>query len=72
MKAEGSAETASAEKPGALSDSAAQISIEAQTDHIGQMMAEERKLVIKDLFVLLRTVNEVNMEPNGASIVSQF
>lgn len=41
----------------------------AQTDHICQMMAEERKLVIKDLFVLLQTVNEVNMEPNGASIV---
>lgn len=44
----------------------------AQTDYIGRMMAEERKLVIKDLFVLLRTVNEVNMEPNGASIVSDF
>jgi hypothetical protein len=42
----------------------------AQADYIGHMMAEERKLVIKDLFVLLRTVNEVNMEPNGASIVS--
>lgn len=41
----------------------------AQTDYIGRMMAEERRLVIKDLFVLLRTVNEVNMEPNGASIV---
>ncbi|EKV08255.1 hypothetical protein PDIG_59990 [Penicillium digitatum PHI26] len=41
----------------------------AQTDYICRMMAEERKLVIKDLFVLLRTVNEVNMEPNGASIV---
>jgi hypothetical protein len=43
--------------------------IHAATDFIGRMMAEERKLVIKDLFVLLRTVNEVNMEPNGASIV---
>jgi hypothetical protein len=41
----------------------------AETDYIGRKMAEERKLVIKDLFVLLRTVNEVNMEPNGASIV---
>ena len=41
----------------------------AQTDYIGRMMAQERKLVIKDLFVLLRTVNEINMEPNGASIV---
>ncbi|KAF7529562.1 hypothetical protein PCG10_007120 [Penicillium crustosum] len=44
----------------------------AQTDHIGRMMAEERKLVIKDLFVLLRTVNEVNMEPNGASITNKI
>lgn len=41
----------------------------AQTDYIGRTIAEERTLVIKDLFVLLRTVNEVNMEPNGASIV---
>ncbi|KAJ5648073.1 transcriptional regulator family: Fungal Specific TF [Penicillium lividum] len=45
---------------------------DAQTDCIGRMMAEERKLVIKDLFVLLRTVNEVNMEPNGASITSKI
>ncbi|KAF7716293.1 Fungal Zn(2)-Cys(6) binuclear cluster domain-containing protein [Penicillium ucsense] len=44
----------------------------AQTDYIGRMMAEERKLVIKDLFVLLRTVNEVNMEPNGASLTSKI
>ncbi|OQE46537.1 hypothetical protein PENCOP_c001G02489 [Penicillium coprophilum] len=42
------------------------------TDYIGCMMAEERKLVIKDLFVLLRTVNEVNMEPNGASITNKI
>lgn len=44
--------------------------IHAQTDYIGSRMAEERKLVIKEFFILLRTVNEVNMEPNGASIVS--
>ncbi|KAJ5514726.1 hypothetical protein N7463_004278 [Penicillium fimorum] len=44
----------------------------AHTDYIGRMMAEERKLVIKDLFVLLRTVNEVNMEPNGASITNKI
>ncbi|KAJ5834427.1 transcriptional regulator family: Fungal Specific TF [Penicillium robsamsonii] len=44
----------------------------ARTDYIGRMMAEERKLVIKDLFVLLRTVNEVNMEPNGASITNKI
>ncbi|OJJ36661.1 hypothetical protein ASPWEDRAFT_50130 [Aspergillus wentii DTO 134E9] len=39
----------------------------AQPDHIEKMMAEERLLVIRDLLVLLRSVNEVNMEPNGAS-----
>lgn len=44
--------------------------IHAQTDPIGRMMAEERGLVIKDLFALLTAVNEVNMEPNGASFVS--
>lgn len=41
-----------------------------QVDIIGRMMAEERRLVIRDLMVLLRSVNEVNMEPNGASIVN--
>ncbi|KAJ5748178.1 uncharacterized protein N7511_009874 [Penicillium nucicola] len=44
----------------------------AQKDYIGRMMAEERQSVIKDLFVLLRTVNEVNMEPNGASITGKI
>jgi hypothetical protein len=52
-----------------IPESSTQAQTHAQTDYIGRMMAEERKLVIKDLFVLLRTVNEVNMEPNGASIV---
>lgn len=42
----------------------------ARSDYIGRMMAEERQLVIRDLFVLLRSINEVNMEPNGASFVS--
>ncbi|KAJ5084453.1 hypothetical protein NUU61_009032 [Penicillium alfredii] len=46
--------------------------LHAQTDPIGRMMSEERKLVIKDLFVLLRRVNEVNMEPNGASITGKI
>lgn len=45
-------------------------STDAQLDGIGKMMAEERRLVIRDLSVLLRSVNEVNMEPNGASFVS--
>lgn len=53
----------------ASSETSTQAQPHAETDYIGRMMAEERKLVIKDLFVLLRTVNEVNMEPNGASIV---
>lgn len=69
IKVEGVSETTPTERSGAASDSATQSSRQAQTDYIGQRMTEERKLVIKDLFVLLRTVNEVNMEPNGASIV---
>lgn len=44
----------------------------AQVDYIGKMMAEERRLVVKDLLVLLRSVNEINMEPNGASFVSSI
>lgn len=44
----------------------------AQADFIGRMMGEERRLVIRDLMVLLRSVNEINMEPNGASIVSSL
>ena len=55
------------ESPGDIS---AQENMHAQSDYIGQMMAEERRLVIRDLMVLIRSVNEVNMEPNGASIVS--
>lgn len=39
------------------------------TDHISNIMIEERRLVIGDLFVLLQSVNEINMEPNGASVV---
>lgn len=71
IKTESSAETPR-EGAGDSSDTAAaQLSTQPQTDYMGRMMAEERKLVIKDLFVLLRTVNEVNMEPNGASIVRQ-
>jgi hypothetical protein len=41
----------------------------AQSDYIGKAMAEERRLVVRDLFVLLQSVNELNMEPNGASFV---
>lgn len=56
----------------APSETNTQPQLHAQTDYIGRVMAEERKLVIKDLFVLLRTVNEVNMEPNGASITNKI
>lgn len=42
------------------------------SDHISNIMIEERRFVIRDLFVLLQTVNEVNMEPNGASVVCGF
>jgi hypothetical protein len=38
-------------------------------DHINNIMVDERRLVIRDLFVLLQSVNEINMEPNGASVV---
>ncbi|PLN81306.1 hypothetical protein BDW42DRAFT_169175 [Aspergillus taichungensis] len=38
-----------------------------RSDPIGSIMAEERRLVIRDLCVLLQSVNPVNMEPNGAS-----
>lgn len=69
VKAESGPERQTTDNSNLSSTSPAQMSTKAQTDYIGQMMAEERKLVIKDLFVLLRTVNEVNMEPNGASIV---
>jgi hypothetical protein len=44
--------------------------LHAQTDYIGQMMREERGLVIKDLLCLLRSVKEIHIEPNGASFVS--
>ncbi|BDD60637.1 hypothetical protein MAP00_005743 [Monascus purpureus] len=42
---------------------------QADTDYIGKMMAEERRQVVKDLFLLVQSVNKINMQPNGASIV---
>jgi hypothetical protein len=44
----------------------------AQTDYIGQIMREERGLVIKDLLCLLKSVQEIHIEPNGASFVCSF
>jgi hypothetical protein len=43
--------------------------IHARTDHMGQMMRQERGLVIKDLLCLLKSVQEIHIEPNGASFV---
>jgi hypothetical protein len=43
--------------------------IHAKIDYIGQMMREERGLVLKDLLRLLQSVSEINIEPNGASFV---
>ncbi|KAL1962482.1 hypothetical protein VTN77DRAFT_9603 [Rasamsonia byssochlamydoides] len=45
--------------------------IHAQIDSIGQMMREERGLVIKDLLCLLRSVHEIHIEPNGASFTNK-
>ncbi|KAJ6038227.1 transcriptional regulator family: Fungal Specific TF [Penicillium canescens] len=42
------------------------------TDAIGHAMAEERKLVIRELYILLRTVKQENMEPNGGSITTKI
>lgn len=69
IKTEPSSEASTEPATVASSDTISQALAHAQTDSIGRMMAEERKLVIKEFFILLRTVNEVNMEPNGASIV---
>lgn len=49
--------------------SAPDAEIHAQMDHIGQMMRQERGLVIKDLLCLLKSVQEIHIEPNGASFV---
>jgi hypothetical protein len=35
-----------------------------------QSMAVEREDIIRDLALLLRSINQVNMEPNGLSFVS--
>lgn len=72
LKTEGSSDTQPESTSATPSDISSQSVAHAKTDYIGRMMAQERKLVIKDLFVLLRTVNELNMEPNGASIVCSY
>ncbi|KUL82932.1 hypothetical protein ZTR_10398 [Talaromyces verruculosus] len=53
--------------PGESTTSTPDAELHAQTDHIGQMMRQERGLVIKDLLCLLKSVQEIHIEPNGAS-----
>lgn len=38
--------------------------------HISELMASERQSVVKDLFSMLKSINQVNMEPIGVSFVS--
>ena len=42
---------------------------DAQIDASEQSMAVERENIVRDLAVLLRSINQVNMEPNGGSFV---
>ncbi|KAF1940757.1 hypothetical protein EJ02DRAFT_349394 [Clathrospora elynae] len=42
----------------------------ADTDALEKTMAEEREQVVKDLLVVLGSIDMVNMEPNGDSFVS--
>ena len=44
----------------------------APSDQITEMMADERESVVKDLFSLLKSINQVNMEPIGVSFVRYF
>jgi len=47
---------------------------QAPTSHfdvVGQEMRQEREEIIKDLLVVLSSINQVNMEPNGNSFVGQ-
>ena len=39
-------------------------------DSIGQEMGQERENIVKDLLMVLSSINQVNMEPNGDSFVS--
>ena len=43
---------------------------DSQMDVGEQAMAVEREDIVRDLAVLLRSINQVNMEPNGLSFVS--
>jgi len=41
-----------------------------QPDLMEQEMADERELIVKDLLVVLSSIDKVNMEPNADSFVS--
>jgi len=41
-------------------------------DSTDREMAEEREQIIKDLLIVLGSINQVNMEPNGDSLVSFY
>lgn len=46
---------------------------QAPTSHfdvVGQEMRQEREEIMKDLLIVLSSINQVNMEPNGDSFVS--
>ena len=40
-------------------------------DTTGQEMSQEREDIVKDLLIVLSSINQVNMEPNGDSFVSK-
>lgn len=43
---------------------------DSQMDSSEQSMAVEREDIVRDMAVLLKSINQVNMEPNGLSFVS--
>ncbi len=45
---------------------------DSQMDVSEQSMAVEREDIVRDMAVLLKSINQVNMEPNGLSFVSTF
>lgn len=45
---------------------------DSMMDAAEQMMAVEREDIVRDMATLLKSINQVNMEPNGMSFVSDF
>lgn len=58
--------------PNALAAGVDKIASPSTTDseRLEKMMSEEREMVVKDLLVVLGSIDMVNMEPNGDSFVS--